>query len=62
MKKNDYTNLTPQELEDKVKDLRKQLMELSFKKSTAQVEKPHFFKQIRKDIARILTVLQEKKR
>lgn len=62
MKNKDFTNLTPQELEDKVKDLRKQLMELNFKKSSAQVEKPHLFRQIRKDIARILTVLQEKKR
>ncbi|MCK4519975.1 MAG: 50S ribosomal protein L29 [Candidatus Omnitrophica bacterium] len=49
-----------QELEVKLEDLNKQLMELQFKRRSG-VEKPHFFKQVKKDIARILTVLNEKR-
>ncbi len=49
-----------QELEVKLEDLNKQLMELQFKRRSG-VEKPHLFKQVKKDIARILTVLNEKR-
>ncbi len=51
--------LSEQELQDKLDDLNKQLMELQFKRRSG-VEKPHLFKVVKKDIARILTVLNEK--
>ncbi len=56
----EYKNLSKEELEAKLVDLRKNLMELSFKKKTSHVEKPHLFKKTKKDIARILTILREK--
>ena len=52
--------LSKEELLDKVEDLKKQLFELNFKKKYGKVEKPHLFKSIRRDIARINTVLREK--
>jgi len=51
--------LSEQELQDKLDDLNKQLMELQFKRRSG-VEKPHLFKVVKKDIARIFTVLNEK--
>ena len=51
--------LSEEELQDKLEDLNKQLMELQFKRRS-NVEKPHLFKQVKKDIARIFTVLNEK--
>ncbi len=59
MKIKDIRALGKEELKDKLKDLNKQLMELQFKRRS-NVEKPHLFKQIRKDIARIFTVINEK--
>jgi large subunit ribosomal protein L29 len=61
MKARELRNLSPEELKDRLKELRKQLMELNFKKRTAHVEKPHFFRRIRRDIAKILTVMKEKR-
>ncbi len=51
--------LSDQELQDKLDDLNKQLMELQFKRRSG-VEKPHLFKVVKKDIARIFTVLNKK--
>ena len=59
MKIKDLRGLSEEELNDKLSDLNKQLMELQFKRRS-NVEKPHLFKQIRKDIARIFTVINEK--
>jgi len=56
----DLRGLPKEELQDKMNDLNKQLMGLQFKRKSG-VEKPHLFKQIKKDIARILTVVNEKK-
>ena len=59
MKIEELRGLSEQELQDKLDDLNKQLMELQFKRRSG-VEKPHLFKVVKKDIARILTVLNEK--
>lgn len=45
----------------KVKDLRTELFKLKMQKVTTGAEKPHLFKQYKKDIARLLTALSEKK-
>ncbi len=62
MKARDLRALPNEELENKLRELERQLMELNFQKKTAKVEKPHLFKQIKKDIARILTILNERRR
>ena len=53
--------LSEAELKEKLSSLRKQLMEISLQKKSNRVEKPHLFTQIKRDIARVLTVLREKK-
>jgi len=60
VKVKELQGLTKQELEDKLSGLYKQLMELQFKRRSG-IEKPHAFKQIKRDIARMLTILNEKK-
>ena len=59
MEKTNFKALSKAELNDKLDALKKQLMELQFKRR-AGVEKPHLFKVIKKDIARLLTELKEK--
>lgn len=60
MKVKDLRALSKEELKEKLQGIDKELMDLQFKRR-AGVEKPHFFKKHKKDIARILTVLREKK-
>jgi large subunit ribosomal protein L29 len=60
MKTKDLRAFSKEELKEKFEGVHKQLMELQFKRKTG-VEKPHMFKQLKKDVARISTVLREKK-
>jgi len=53
--------LSEVELKEKLSSLKKQLMEISLQKKSNRVEKPHLFTQIKRDIARVLTVLREKR-
>lgn len=55
MKMKDLMDLTLAELLVKSRDLRQELFNLHLQKVNAQLEKPHKFKQLRKDIARIET-------
>jgi len=54
-------NLTIEELAAKEKSLKEELFKLNMQRYTDRVEKPHMFSDIRKDIARIKTILNEKK-
>jgi len=47
------------ELEKALSDLEEQLFKLRFQKSTGQIENPIKIREVRKDIARVLTVLNE---
>ena len=47
------------ELRKTLGDLEEQLFKLRFQKSTGQIENPQKIRQVRKDIARVLTVLNE---
>lgn len=44
----------------KVSELRKELFDLRLQKDTTNLEKPHLFTTIKRDIARLLTVLNSK--
>jgi len=55
MKFADVKALDEKQLDSKVSELRRELFELRMQKSTAGVEKPHRFREIKKDIARLLT-------
>ncbi|GBD95250.1 MAG TPA: 50S ribosomal protein L29 [Nitrospirae bacterium] len=54
--------LTIEELRQEETDLRKELFNLGFRKVTGEIENPLWIRQVRKDIARVLTVINEKKK
>ena len=51
---------TGEELRERERDLSEQLFALRLQKVTGQLEKPSRVRQVRKDLARVLTVLGEK--
>ena len=59
---NDLRELSIRELEDKVAELKKELMESRFSLATSQIEDTSIFKKIKKQIAQANTVLNQKKR
>jgi len=52
---------TDDELRKSLEDLEDQLFKLRFQKSTGQIENPTKIRQVRKDIARVLTVMSERR-
>ncbi|HTB80166.1 MAG TPA: 50S ribosomal protein L29 [Opitutaceae bacterium] len=61
MKPKEIRDLAPAEIETKLRATRDELLQLRLKKHTGQIEKPHQLRLLRKDIARLETVLREKK-
>lgn len=55
----DLRNLSQEELKAKESTLTQELFKLNQQRYSGRVEKPHLFRQIRKDIARIKTILNE---
>ena len=47
------------ELNKKLRELGEDLLKLQIRKQTGQVERPHVIKQIRRDRARILTMVKQ---
>ncbi len=60
MKIQDIRDLSTQELEDKIKDLKEELFNLRFQNATNQLDNPMRIASVKKDIARVKTVLKEK--
>ena len=60
MKIEDVRGMTPDQLAEQLVSLKKEQFNLRFQKATGQVEKTHRVGQVRKDIARIKTVLRTK--
>ena len=60
MKIADVRGLTPDQLSDELLKLKKEQFNLRFQAATGQVEKTHRIGEVRKDIARIKTVLSGK--
>ena len=56
----DRRHKTPDQLRDEMTKLKKEQFNLRFQKATGQLEKTSRVKEIRRDIARIETVLSEK--
>jgi large subunit ribosomal protein L29 len=57
MKMSEIKELSDIELNKKFRELGEELLQLQVRKQTGQVEKPHLIKSIRRDRAKILTVL-----
>lgn len=56
----DLRSLTRDDLNSKVKELKEELFSLRFQAATGQLEAHGRLRNVRKDIARIYTVLQER--
>ena len=60
MKASDVRAKTADELKDQLVDLKKEQFNLRFQRATKQLEKPARVREVRRDIARIKTVLGQK--
>lgn len=60
MKASQLRDQSTDELQDRERDLSEQLFALRLQKVTGQLEKPARVRQVRKDRARVLTLLRER--
>ena len=60
MKTADLRNLSVEELLGKQEQLKKELFALNYQRQMGQVENPGRFQLLKRDIARILTIINEK--
>jgi large subunit ribosomal protein L29 len=60
MKAKEVRELSSGEVSTKLRDTRDQLLQLRLRKNTGQIEKTHELRSLRKDIARLETVLRQK--
>ena len=61
MKASELRNKTSEELEAMLKDLKTELFTLRFQNAINQLENPHKIADTKKDIARVMTIISEKK-
>lgn len=59
MKAKSLKDLSTQELNNKLTDLKQELFNLRFQHATGQLENPMKIKNVKRDIARINTVIRE---
>jgi large subunit ribosomal protein L29 len=62
MTSKEIRDLSPTEITTKLREIREQLLQLRMRRQTGQIEKTHELRTLRKDIARLETILNEKKR
>jgi large subunit ribosomal protein L29 len=60
MKASEIRQLSDEEIKQRIKELQEELFNLRFQKAFGQLEKPHRFKMIKRDIARMKTILRER--
>jgi len=59
MKMSEIKDLSKFELEKKFRDLGEELLTLQVRKQTGQIEKPHMINELKKDRARLATLLTQ---
>ena len=62
MEANDLRELSAEQLEAKLAELREERSKLSFRSATESIENPMQFRGLRRDIARVQTILGQKRR
>lgn len=62
LKMSEIRELGPEELQEKVLNLKKELMQLRFQQKTGKLERQSSIKEAKRNIAKILTVINEIKR
>ena len=60
MKASDVRELSIQEIGDKISQAQEELFRLRFRGATQQIENPALIKSLRRDIARMRTILRER--
>ena len=60
MKAQEIRALSDDQIKDKLLDLRKEQMNLRFQNATGQVEKTHRAREIRRDVARLKTMTNQR--
>lgn len=60
MKAQELRLLTTEQLDEKLKDLKRELFNLRFQHAINQLDNPHKIVDVKHDIARVMTVLHEK--
>ena len=60
MKANEMIKMSPDELNAKLKELKGELFNLRFQHAINQLDNPHRIADVKKHIARVLTVIREK--
>ena len=60
MKATELTKMSEAELESKLKELKEELFGLLFKHAINQLDNPHKIADVKKDIARVMTVIRQK--
>ena len=61
MKTSEIRKMTTEEINKNIVELKAELWNLRFSSGTGSLDKPHKIKQMRHDIARLKTVLNERK-
>ena len=60
MKANRFRELSDQELQDRVAEYKSELLNLRFQLATGQLENPMRIREVRKNIARVKTVIRQR--
>jgi large subunit ribosomal protein L29 len=60
MKAKEIRDLSTLEITTKIREIRESLLQSRLRKQTGQVEKTHELRSLRKDIARLETILRQK--
>ncbi len=60
MTSKEIKDLSPAEIATKIRETRETLLQARMRKQTGQVEKTHELRSLRKDIARLETILSQK--
>ncbi len=60
MKAQELRQLSSEQLNSKLKELKHELFNLRFQHAINQLENPHKISEVKHDIARVMTVLREK--
>ncbi len=60
MKANKFRDLSVEELSNKLVDLKSELFALRFQHATGQLDNPMKIKHVKRDIARVSTVIRER--
>jgi large subunit ribosomal protein L29 len=60
VKASDVRDLSNEEIETKISEAQEELFRLRFRSATQQIENPSLIKSLRRDVARMRTILSER--